>query len=83
MQRVRLLVSMALAVCVTLALFVFMQYLIAKTPGVGDKGDNLGGIRFGPIKLEEQLQVRERKIPKKPPPPKDPLPPPKMNVQDV
>ena len=83
MQRVRVIVSMVLAVGVTLALFAFMQYLISGTPGIGDKGDNLGGIRFGPIKLEEQLQIRERKIPKKPPPPKDPPPPPKLNVQNV
>ena len=83
MRRVRVLVSLILAIGVTLALFAFMQFLISGTPRLGDKGDNLGGIRFGPIKLEEQLQLRERKIPRKPPPPKDPPPPPKLNVQNV
>ena len=83
MQRVRVLVSMLLAAGITLALFAFMQYLIAGTPGMGEKSDNLGGIRFGPIKLDELLLVRDREIPKKPPPPKDPPPPPKMNIQNV
>jgi protein TonB len=74
---------MLLAVAVTLSLFLFMHYLIAGQQNMGDKSANLGGIRFGPIKLDDQLQVRERRIPKKPPPPKNPPPPPKMNVQNV
>ncbi len=83
MQSIRTLLSMVLAIGVTLFLFLFMHYLISGGPGIGDKGDQLGGIRFGPVKIDDQLTVKTRKIPKKPPPPKEPPPPPKMNIQNV
>ena len=83
MNSVRIVISGILAVVVTVGLFVFMSNLIAGTREIGDRGDQLGGIRFGPVKIDDNLQVKERRIPKKPPPPKNPPPPPKMNVQNV
>ncbi|MBT8064531.1 MAG: hypothetical protein KJN94_05895, partial [Gammaproteobacteria bacterium] len=79
MNPVRVGISMLLAVVITVGLFSFMHYLISGQRNMGDRGEQLGGIRFGPIKVDDQLQVRERRIPKKPPPPKDPPPPPKLN----
>lgn len=82
-QSARTFISMFIAVGVTVSLFLFMQYLISGGPGLGDRGDSPPGIRFGPVKLDEDLNVKSRRIPKKPPPPKEPPPPPKMNVQNV
>lgn len=83
MSPLRVGISLVLAAGVTVSLFLFMHWLISGNNEVGDKGDQLGGIRFGPVKIDDQLQVRERRVPKKPPPPKEPPPPPKMNVQNV
>lgn len=83
MEAVRIAVAGAVAVVVTVGLFVFMSNLIAGSQDFGDRGDPLGAIRFGPVKIDEQLQVKDRRIPKKPPPPKEPPPPPKMNVKNV
>jgi len=51
--------------------------------GEGRSGGGHSELRRGPVEIDDQLQVKERKIPKKPPPPKEPPPPPKMNVQNV
>ena len=83
MAPVRIGVSVILAAGVTVALFLLMYYLIAGRADIGDRGDNLGGIRFGPVKIDDEMQIKERRIPKKPPPPKEPPPPPKLNVQNV
>ncbi|MEM1091718.1 MAG: energy transducer TonB [Pseudomonadota bacterium] len=82
-DNVRTGICLLLAVAVTVSLFLFMQYLISGGPGLGDKGESPPGIRFGPIDLDEDLNVKNREVPKKPPPPKDPPPPPKMNVQNM
>ncbi|MFK7955847.1 MAG: energy transducer TonB [Lysobacterales bacterium] len=82
-EHLRTGLSMLLAVVVTVSLFLFMQYLISGGAGLGDRGDQPPGIRFGPIDLEEDLNVKNREVPKKPPPPKNPPPPPKMNVQNT
>lgn len=83
MQGSRVFVSMAVAIAVTLSLFLLMQFLISGRTDLANRGDNLGSIRFGPVDIDEDLNVRERRIPRKPPPPKDPPPPPKMNVASV
>lgn len=83
MQPIRLGISLILAATVTVGLFLFMSYLISGQHDLSDRGDQLGAIRFGPVKVDDQMQVKERRIPKKPPPPKEPPPPPKMNVQNV
>ena len=83
MQPVRVAISLLLAAAVTVALFLFMYWLISGRHNLGDRGEQLGGIRFGPVKIDEQMQIKERRIPKTPPPPKEPPPPPKLNVQNV
>ena len=83
MNSTRVIVSLVLAVGITVSLFLFMHYLISGGPRLGDPGETMTGIRFGPVEIDDQLQVRQRRVPKKPPPPKDPPPPPKMNVQNV
>jgi len=83
MHTVRLVVSMFCAIGVTLFLFWCMDLLISGDPNIGNKGDDLGSIRFGPVEIDEDLQIKQRRIPKKPPPPKEPPPPPKLQVQNV
>lgn len=83
MQSVRLLISMVLALGVTLALFLIMHYLIAGGPGIPQREDPSGGIRFGPVEFDERLTVKQRSVPKKPPPPKEPPPPPRINIGNV
>ncbi|MDX1570769.1 MAG: energy transducer TonB [Xanthomonadales bacterium] len=83
MHTVRMGLSLVCAFAVTIGLFLFMSYLISGGHDIGDRGDQLGSIRFGPVKVDDQMQVKERRVPKKPPPPKEPPPPPKMNVQNV
>lgn len=74
---------MVVASGVTLFLFLVMHYLVAGGPGIPPRGDPVGGIRFGPVELDDELTVKQRSIPKKPPPPKEPPPQPQMNVQNV
>lgn len=81
-QPIRMLVSLFIAIGVTVSLFLFMSYLITNKAALKGGGESLAGIKFGEVKIDETLQIRERRIPPKPPPPKDQPPPPKMNIQN-
>lgn len=74
-------ISVLPAIVITFFLFIGMHYLV--NMGNNNKpGDDEGtSIDFSPVKLDEEINQKQRRIPKKPPPPKDPPPPPKMNVQ--
>ncbi len=82
-QPLRVAVSFVAAFAITLGLFWFMHMLIAGGPDARDDGPNLGAIRFQPVKIDDNLQVRDRRPPPPPPPPENPPPPPQMNVQQV
>ena len=75
-------ISVLPAIVITFFLFIGMHYLVNmgnhNKPGDDDDGTS---IDFSPVKLDEDINQKQRRIPKKPPPPKDPPPPPKMNVQ--
>ncbi len=70
----RAVISVALSVFVTLALFGFMAWLIAD-PDVVVDDEELPPIEIGFVEEEQDLTRKDRRIPKKPPPPKEPPPP--------
>ena len=74
-------VSIVPAVVITFFLFIGMHWLVNMSDHEKPGDDDNISIDFSPVKIDEELNQKERRIPKKPPPPKDPPPPPKMNVQ--
>lgn len=77
----RNLMSALPAVVITFFLFIGMYYLVNMANHNKPSDDDGISIDFGPVKVDEEINQKQRRIPKKPPPPKDPPPPPKMNVQ--
>lgn len=82
-RSLRVLISGALAVGVTLSLFYLMNYLVSNT------GQNLGDrtqapqIQFRQVQLEDEVQQKERQKPEEPPPPEEEPPPPEMEIENV
>ncbi|MDQ7050845.1 MAG: energy transducer TonB [Enterobacterales bacterium] len=75
----RIIIGIAAALGITFALFVLMAYLIkvelkpfgdAKTPS----------IQISMVEPDDDINIRERRLPKKPEPPKTPPPPQKQRV---
>lgn len=82
-RAVRVIVSAMLAVAVTMSLFYLMHYLVSNT---NQNLDNTAGnvdITFREVKLDQEIQQKDRRKPEEPPPPKEPPPPPKMQVENV
>ncbi|MBL4659439.1 MAG: energy transducer TonB [Alcanivoracaceae bacterium] len=69
------------AVAITFFLFVGMHWLVNSSSHDKPGDDDQISIDFSPVKIDEDINQKQRRIPKKPPPPKNPPPPPKMNVQ--
>lgn len=82
-RSVRVFVSAVLAVGVTLSLFYLMHYLVSNTSQNLDRGSGIVDIQFREVKLEDEIQQKDRRKPEEPPPPKEPPPPPEMQVEDV
>lgn len=80
---IRYVVSVVLAVVVTVAAFYLMHRLISGTDGERERLDPPPGIRFGPVDIEQDIQTKERRKPEPPPPPDTPPPPPDIQVSDV
>jgi periplasmic protein TonB len=80
MNRFRLLISAFLAVVVTFGLFLFMFKLISSGGSNNEEMEAIAGIHFGPVDIPDEVSTKNRRIPKKPPLPKDPPPPPKLKV---
>jgi protein TonB len=79
----RYIVSVSLAVIVTLAAFYMMHQLIAGSRGQPDTMDPPPGIRFGPVEIDERVETRDRRRPPPPPPPETPPPPPQMEIAQM
>lgn len=79
----RYLVSVLLAIVVTVAAFYLMHRLISGTDGERDRLDPPPGIRFGPVDIEQDIVTKDRRKPEPPPPPDTPPPPPDIQVSDV
>ncbi len=75
----RYLVSIALALIVSLGLFWGMDKLVNKERHELVSNDDLRMVEFIRIKPDEKIQEKKRELPK-PPPPKRPPPPPEMKV---
>ncbi len=69
------------AVVITFFLFVGMHWLVNSSDHDKPGDDDQISIDFSPVKVDEDVNQKQRRIPKKPPPPKEPPPPPKLNVQ--
>lgn len=82
-RSARVIISAVLAVGVTLSLFYLMHYLVSNTnQNLGNRGRTVD-ISFREVKLEDEIQQKDRRKPEEPPPPKEPPPPPEMQVEDV
>ncbi len=79
----RYLISVALAIVVTLAAFYLMHVLISGTRDDPDTLDPPPGIRFGPVEIDERVETRDRRRPPPPPPPETPPPPPDMEIAQM
>ncbi|MDX1626431.1 MAG: energy transducer TonB [Wenzhouxiangellaceae bacterium] len=76
-------ISVLLAVVVTLAAFYLMHRLISGTDGQREDMERPPGIRFGPVEIDPEIQQKERKKPEPPPPPDEPPPPPEVEISEV
>lgn len=76
----RYLVSMALALIVSLGLFWGMDKLVNKERHELTSDEDLRMVDFIHVKQNEKVQEKKRELPKPPPPPKRPPPPPEMKV---
>ena len=71
LSRSRLIQSLLAAIIVTTGLFYFMSILVARGKAFVDKDDS-NPIEFLRVKPNDHLETRQRKLPKKPPPPQKP-----------
>jgi periplasmic protein TonB len=79
----RYVVSVVLAIVVTLAAFYLMHQLISGSRGDPESMDPPPGIRFGPVEIDERIETRDRRRPPPPPPPDTPPPPPQMEIAQM
>jgi len=79
----RYLISVALAVIVTLSAFFFMHKLISGATGQRENMEPPPGIRFGPVDLDDTITREDRRKPEPPPPPEAPPPPPDLEIAEV
>ena len=75
--------SLLLGIGVSLSLFGFMRTLVNSGDALGDGGSDLQSINFVRLKIEDEVQVKERKRPEEPPPPKKPPPPKRMEMEEI
>ena len=79
----RYVISVLIAVVVTLAAFFLMHRLISGTSGDRQDLEEPPGIRFGPIEIEPEFEQKKRPKPEPPPPPDQPPPPPDVQISQV
>ncbi|MGB0371639.1 MAG: energy transducer TonB [Opitutales bacterium] len=82
-QLLKWVFSLAIGLSISLSLFGFMRTLVNSGSALSDGGSDLQSINFVRLKIEDQVQVKERKRPEEPPPPKKPPPPKRMEMQEV
>ena len=82
-NSIRYMVSIVIAVVVTLAAFYLMHRLISGAAGERPEMEQPPGIRVGPIEIEQDFETKERRKPEPPPPPDTPPPPPDISVTEV
>lgn len=75
----RLFIGLGIGGGVTFGLFIIMAFLIKSELDPPEKG-NYEPIQITMVEPDEELKVRDRRIPKKPPPPKELPPPTKQKI---
>ncbi len=80
MEQLRFPIAALLAAVVTFSLFLLMHQLISSGGRSRAELEAIAGIRFGPVNLADDIAIKSRKKPEKPPPPKDPPAPPRMQL---
>ncbi|MEM7671764.1 MAG: energy transducer TonB [Verrucomicrobiota bacterium] len=75
--------SWSIGLLISLSLFGFMRNLVNSGDALTDGGSDLQSINFVRLKIEDEVQVKERKRPEEPPPPKKPPPPKRMEMQEI
>lgn len=80
---VRYAAAVVVAIVVTLVTFYVMHLLISGSHGDREQLDPPPGIRFGPVKIDETVETRDRRRPPPPPPPEEPPPPPDMEIAQM
>ncbi len=68
------------AVCMALALFYAMHFMISQGKGRINRSEDYSVVDFVRLKHESETRLKKRVIPKKPPLPKEPPPPPQLSV---
>lgn len=79
----RYVVSVIVALVVTLSAFYLMHRLISGNAGDRPVTEAPPGIRFGPVDIDDDVQTRDRRRPPPPPPPDRPPPPPQMEIAQM
>lgn len=79
----RYVISVLIAIIVTLSAFYLMHRLISGATGERENMEPPPGIRFGPVDLDDTITREERRKPEPPPPPDTPPPPPTMEIAEV
>ncbi len=79
----RYVISVLIAIVVTLSAFYLMHRLISGATGERENMDPPPGIRFGPVELDDTITREDRRKPEPPPPPDTPPPPPDMEIAEV
>ena len=80
MDIIRIPIAALVAVGVTFGLFLVMHKLISSGGDQRAEFDAIAGIHFGPVEIPDEIIIRSRLKPVRPPPPKDPPRPPKMQM---
>jgi len=83
MNRLRTPISALLAVGVTFGLFLIMFKLISSGGNDNEDLAAIAGIHFGPVDIPDDVMSKNRRILKKPSPPKNPPPSPKMQISKI
>ena len=83
MMELRLPIAALVALGVTFGLFLFMHKLISSGSGERAELDAIAGIHFGQVEIPDEIITRSRRKPQKPPPPRDPPLPPKMQISKM
>ena len=83
MMELRLPIAALVALGVTFGLFLFMHKLISSGSGERAELDAIAGIHFGQVEIPDEIITKSRRKPQKPPPPRDPPLPPKMQISKL
>jgi protein TonB len=83
MISLRILPAALVAAGVTFGLFLLMHKLISSGGDERAELDAIAGIHFGPVEIPDEIMIKSRRKPPKPPPPKKPPPAPRMQISKM